>query len=82
LNEVQDALKLLLGVEIPPDKFMNKFDDNHSGDLDVYEFETLVEEVKSSNKAQVEEKVHPSKGSILGKKQEAALPGQRFLFLQ
>merc|ERR1712137_1089257 len=60
VKEIQDALKLLLGVEVPLDKFdaaMKKFDSNGSGDLDVYEFEMLVDDVRRSRKAYVEETV-------------------------
>jgi len=81
LPEIQEALKLLLGSEVPPDKFdaaVRKFDSDGTGSLDVYEFGALVEEVRTSAKAYVEETVVPCEGSVLGKNKK--LPGQDRVF--
>jgi hypothetical protein len=68
--EVREALKIMLGAEVPAANFglaMRKFDSDRSGSIDIEEFGMLVHDLRVARKKYVEPPVivHPS--SILGK---------------
>jgi len=76
-SEIHEALKILLGVEVPSAKLdaaMKKFDADESGSIDINEFGQLVSDLRVSRKKYVDPPLKLHEGSCLG--QDKKLPGQ------